>query len=348
MSMKIGALVIDLQGIELTTEERELLQHPLVGGVILFSRNYSDVPTLQALCRSIRACRDKPILIMVDQEGGRVQRFRDFFYPLPSLGWIGEWYDRDPKIALELAKTHAWIMATEVITAGIDLSLAPVIDVAKGHSNVIGNRAFHRDTKVLAWLAKAYCEGMQEAGMMSVLKHFPGHGHVSADSHTEIPVDNRDLASIETEDLAPFRDLIQAGAHAIMAAHIIFPAVDNLPVSLSRIWLQDVLRNKLKFNGVILSDDLNMQGASTITDCADRVKAAREAGCDIALLCNNREAVIRTLDKLPHAAHQLPETKWRVLQANFTLDETANERMVRSKHFLQSHTETSTLTTREA
>lgn len=340
MNDKIGALVIDLQGFQLSAEERELLAHPLVGGVILFTRNYDNRVQLQELCRSIRAARQKPLLIMADQEGGRVQRFRQQFFALPSLSFFGEWYEKNPTLALELSKTAGWLMANEILDAGIDLSLAPVVDLNKGISSVIGNRAFHADPEIVYRLAEVYIHGMREAGMTATIKHFPGHGSVQADSHLDIPIDNRDLKVILEEDIQPFLQLIRGNIKAVMAAHIIFPGIDKLQVSFSHTWLNDILRRQLGFNGVIFSDDLNMQGANISADYADRVRAAREAGCDIALVCNNRKGVVQVLDQLPHDAHQLSADKWRMLQADFSQLDQAATRHTLAKDFLQTHMDT--------
>lgn len=339
MNDKIGALVIDLQGFQLTPDEKNLLEHPIVGGVILFTRNYENQTQLKELCRSIRVVRAQPILVMVDQEGGRVQRFRNQFFPLPSLSFLGEWYDRNPTVAMELAKTSGWLMASEILAAGIDMSLAPDVDLNKGISSVIGTRAFHADAEVVYRLAHAYIQGMREAGMTATIKHFPGHGSVQADSHLDIPVDDRDLKVILEDDIQPFLQLIREGIHAVMAAHIKFPKVDTLQVSFSRVWLNDILRERLGFKGVILSDDLNMRGANIATDYADRVIAARAAGCDFALLCNNRDGVIQTIDRLPHAQHQVTAEKWRVMQADFSLQNNVDERRSLAKEFLHGHVE---------
>lgn len=340
MSTKLGALVIDLLGLEVSPEEKELIAHPLVGGIILFTRNYSNPEQLSQLCNTIRACRrhQQPILIMVDQEGGRVQRFREGFYPLPSLAAIGDYYDHQVSLALELAKAHAFLMATEMLHAGIDVSLAPVVDLNKGICAAIGTRAFHSHPEAVFKLAQTYCHGMQAAGMSAVLKHFPGHGSVAADSHAETPIDERAIEVILEDDIVPFSRLIQQNIPAVMAAHIIFPAVDKLQVGFSRKWMHDILRNQLQFNGVTLSDDLNMQGAGTISDYADRVIAAREAGCDIALLCNNRAGVLRALDHVPHALHQLPEDKWRLLQGKPQTYVNMADKIQQTKSFLRLHT----------
>jgi beta-N-acetylhexosaminidase len=340
MSIKIGALVVDLQGLQLTAEEKELLAHPLVGGVILFTRNYEHPAQLKELCHSIRSTRASPLIIMADQEGGRVQRFRQQFYPLPCMSFYGDWYNSNPILALELAKTAGWLMATEMLTAGTDLSLAPVVDLHKGISSVIGDRAFHSDPEIVYRLAYSYIQGMREAGMTAVIKHFPGHGSVTADSHLDTPVDPRELKAILESDVQPFQQLVRAGVSAVMSAHIIFPQVDTMQVSFSRIWLNDILRKRLNFTGVIMSDDLNMRGADISTNYADRVTAARQAGCDFALLCNNREGVIQALDTIPHAMHQLAEDKWQVLQANVPMSEQTNERTLLARNFLHSHIET--------
>lgn len=340
MSDSIGGLVIDLQGLQVTAEEAELLQHPLVGGVILFTRNYEHPAQLKELCAAIRSARQNPLLIMVDQEGGRVQRFRNQFFPLPSLSFFGDWYDKNPTQALELAKAAAWLMASEIMDAGIDFSIAPVVDINKGLSSAIGTRAFHADPEVIYRLAHAYIEGLNEAGMTATIKHFPGHGSVQADSHHDIPVDTRELKAILEDDLQPFIQLIRDGVPSILAAHIIYPQIDKHQVSFSKRWLQDILRAQLGFQGVILSDDLNMQGANISSDYADRVIAAREAGCDFALVCNNRAGVIQVIDRLPHDQHQVSAEKWRVMAADFSRQQNNIDRLTLTKHFLQTHIDT--------
>lgn len=337
MHSKIGPLVIDLQGFELTPEEKDLLAHPLVGGLILFTRNYENKSQLKSLCQAIRQARTKPILIMADQEGGRVQRFRQNFFALPPVGFLGEWYDKNPTIALELSRQTGWLMANEVIACGVDLSLAPVVDLNKGISTVIGDRAFHATPEAVTQLAHAYINGMREAGMTATIKHFPGHGSVAADSHHATPVDNRALKEILEVDVEPFRQLIQSGVAAVMAAHIIFPQVDQHQVGFSRRWLQDILRGQLKFNGTIMSDCLSMEGASISANYADRFIAAREAGCDVTLLCNHRAGVIQVLDQVQHEKHQLTADKWQPLQANFTLTTQATERTAQTQSFLHAH-----------
>lgn len=316
MKDHIGTLIVDLQSTVASPDELELIQHPLVGGIILFARNYDTRDQLTRLCQQIRSARANPLLIMVDQEGGRVQRFIKEFTRLPSMGTFGDLYDHEPAKACLLAKQCGWLMATELRSVGVDLSLAPVLDLNKGVSTIIGKRSFHAQPEAVIKLAMAFIAGMHEAGMAATGKHFPGHGSVSLDSHVAIPVDQRSMQEIEQDDMIPFAGLIKAGIPALMAAHIIFPKVDRLPVSFSRIWLQDVLRQRMGFNGVIFSDDLNMEGANISANYADRVLRAREAGCDFTLLCNNRKGVIEVLDSLPIAAHQISKEKWQVLQGD--------------------------------
>lgn len=325
MTGKLGSLIIDLEGKDLTSEERELLAHPLVGGVILFTRNEESRRQLKHLCQQIRSSCKNPLLIMVDQEGGRVQRFSNEFTRLPCMGHFGKIYDENPDTAGALAKDCGRLMATELLSVGIDFSLAPVLDLNKGMNTVIGERAFHSDPQVVIHLAKSFIQGMQVAGMASVGKHFPGHGSVTLDSHVTIPIDERSLSAIEQEDMKPFEELIKmdisgVGMTGIMAAHIQFPNVDKLAVGFSHRWLQDILRAHLRFTGPIFTDDLNMEGANISADYADRVAAARDAGCDFALLCNNRHGVIQVLDNLPYAAHQVSKDKWSVLQGQFSLN----------------------------
>ncbi len=312
-----GPLIIDLQGTELQPEERELLAHPLVGGLILFSRNYESPDQLQTLIHNVRQIPKTAFLIMVDQEGGRVQRFRQDFTRIPPAAFYGKCYDENPELGLRLAETGAWVMAYELLNHGIDLSLAPILDLNKGLSSIIGDRAFHTDTTVAIQLAAAYLKGMKTAGMAGTGKHFPGHGSVTPDSHKELPVDPRSLDQVFQDDLQPFMHFITAKIPALMTAHILFPEIDQLPVSFSAYWLQQVLRERLRFEGVIMSDDLDMKGAERVGDHADRMKLAREAGCDLILLCNNRQAVIQVLDRLSASAHQVDLQKYELLRGRF-------------------------------
>lgn len=319
MKNKIGPVILDLMGTELSQEEHEILQHPLVGGVILFARNYESPEQITQLCRTIRASRHQPLLITVDQEGGRVQRFRTGFTRLPSMGQMGLCYEKSPQEALQLAETSGWLMAAELLAVGIDLSFAPVLDLDKKLNTVVGDRAFHHDKSIVITLANAFIRSMNQAGMAATGKHFPGHGSVSLDSHHAMPVDNRDWHNVMNDDLQPFIELIKQGITALMPAHILFPLIDKMPVCFSEKWLQTILRQQLQFSGVIISDDLNMQGASIAGDYPDRAMTALAAGCDMILICNHRNAAIRMLDQLPEQFVQ-PE-KLTMLQgkSHFTL-----------------------------
>ncbi|OGT37006.1 MAG: beta-N-acetylhexosaminidase [Gammaproteobacteria bacterium RIFCSPHIGHO2_12_FULL_38_14] len=311
MHNNIGCFVVDLLGHELSQEEKELLAHPLVGGVIFFSRNYVSRQQIKTLTESIRAIRKQPFLLMVDQEGGRVQRFINEFSVLPAPSVWGKMVDEGKYTkAHEQAKYYGALMASEILSVGIDLSFAPVLDLNKNMNQVIGERAFHAHPDRVTSLARAYLSGMHDAGMAGTGKHFPGHGSVTKDSHTEIPIDGRPLTDIFQSDLLPFRKLIQEGLPAVMAAHILFPLVDEKPASFSRIWLHNILREQLKFKGSLFSDDLNMAGANISSYHPDRVIAARDAGCDFTLLCNNHEGVIQVLDALPHQKYQVDIEKW--------------------------------------
>jgi beta-N-acetylhexosaminidase len=295
--MTLGPLMIDVQGLGLTAEETGRLRDPLVGGVILFNRNFASRDQLRALVAEIHAVRTPPPLVAVDQEGGRVQRFREGFTALPPLRWLGLEHDIDADRARHLAFTHAWVMAAELVEVGIDFSFAPVVDLDWGVSHVIGDRALHRDPEVVAGLAMSYMQGMRAAGMASVAKHFPGHGAVVADSHLELPEDQRSLMEIQ-DDIAPYRRLIQHGLAGIMMAHVRYPRVDQRIASLSPVWLQRELRGGLGFGGVIFTDDLSMAGAAVAGSVPERVRQALAAGADMTLICNDTEAATATIEEL--------------------------------------------------
>lgn len=277
-------LLIGLAGLELAPHEHARLQAPGVAGVILFARNFAERGQLMALVESIRAAGGEHLLVAVDQEGGPVQRFRQGFTRLPALSRIGSAYARDPENAVRLAEEHAWVMASELRACGVDFSFAPVVDLARG-SAAIGPRAFHEDPAIAGELAQAYVRGMHLGGMAAVLKHFPGHGSVAADTHKAQAVDPRPLAAIRQADLRPFAEAIEAHAEAVMMAHVIYPAVDGSPAGFSRVWIEDVLRGELGFGGVVISDDISMAAAGAAGGVGARVKAHLDAGCDLVLAC---------------------------------------------------------------
>lgn len=314
----MGPVMLDLMALELSAEERDLLNHPLVGGVILFTRNYASVEQMQELCQQIRECTAQPLLIAVDQEGGRVQRFHEPLTLLPAMEQIGEIYDFSAEEGVKLANTCGWLMAAELLSLGIDLSFAPVLDLNKGLNPAIGNRAFHRNPLKVAELANSLMQGMLKAGMTATGKHFPGHGTVALDSHFTLPLDDRRLADIMSDDLLPFLKLIQSGINAIMPALIVFPAIDTLPVVYSPFWIQTILKDQLKFQGMIFSDDLNMQGASIGGNYFERAKKALDAGCDMILICNNRQAANDILKHLPYD-YFIPSEKYQLLQGKFSI-----------------------------
>ncbi len=284
--LPLGSLMMDIAATELTGLERERLCHPLVGGIILFSRNYADPLQLTRLCAEIHALRSPPLLIAVDHEGGRVQRFREGFTRLPSMSVLGAAWEKSPERALEQAEQVGYVLAAELRASGVDLSFTPVLDLDYGCSSVVGSRSFHRRPEVVAALAGALGKGLRRAGMASCGKHFPGHGHVEADSHVAIPVDGRSLEELQ-EDIQPYRVL---ALDAVMPAHVTYPEVDEKTAGFSRFW-NGYLRNTLKFEGVVFSDDLSMQGASVAGGVVDRVEAAHAAGCDMLLVCNSPDSV---------------------------------------------------------
>jgi beta-N-acetylhexosaminidase len=287
--------MVDIAGTELTPEDIRVLSHPLVGSVILFSRNYRDIAQVSSLTRAIRAVRSPALLVAVDHEGGRVQRFRDGFTRLPPVRTLGRRYDEDRREGLSLAKAAGWLMASELRAVGVDFSFAPCVDLDHGVSEIIGDRAFHRDPDAVAALAVAYMSGMREAGMAAVAKHFPGHGAVIADSHVALPIDRRKFVDLEA-DIRPYRLLIENNLAGVMGAHVVFPAVDPLPASLSKRWISAVLRGEMGFHGCVFADDLSMAGAAAFGGVIERAELAFAAGCDVLPICNDRQAVKSVLD----------------------------------------------------
>lgn len=285
--MGIGPVMLDIAGTVLTVEDEARLRHPLAGGVILFTRNYQSPRQLAELTASIHALRSPPLLIAVDHEGGRVQRFREGFTKIPAMRELGEIWNEHPKRAKHLAQQTGYVLAAELRACGVDFSFTPVLDVDFSSSSVIGDRAFHSEPQAIAELAHSLLIGLKQGGMPSVGKHFPGHGYVRADSHLEIPVDERSYTDIELCDLIPFRQMVNYGLTAIMPAHVIYPRVDSHPAGFSSIWLKTILRGELGFEGCIFSDDLSMEGAMVAGGIVQRAEAALHAGCDMALVCNN-------------------------------------------------------------
>jgi len=313
--------MVDVGGLELNPDDIERLQHPQVGGVILFARNFAAPLQLIQLTHSIRELRSPHLLIAVDHEGGRVQRFRHGFTPIPAMAQLGKLWDRDPAQAIAAARGCGFVVASELQAHGVDFSFAPVLDVDYGESSVIGDRALHRDPNVIAVLAEALQAGLNAAGMNAVGKHFPGHGYVRADSHLEVPVDDRSLAEISAADLIPFQRLARSGIAGMMPAHVIYPKVDPKPAGFSSVWLQKVLRGQLGFDGLIFSDDLSMEGASTAGGAVARANAALNAGCDMVLLCNDpraQDSLLEGLERRPVAptlARRLERMRGRAISS---------------------------------
>jgi beta-N-acetylhexosaminidase len=317
--MKLGPVMVDVSGLELTPDDIERLQHPQVGGVILFARNFAAPLQLIQLAYSIRELRSPQLLVCVDHEGGRVQRFRHGFTTIPAMTELGKLWDRDPAQALAAARGCGFVIASELQAHGVDFSFTPVLDVDYGESSVIGDRALHHDPHTVAVLGEALQAGLNAAGMSSVGKHFPGHGYVRADSHHEVPIDERTLTEISATDLVPFQRMARSGMGGMMPAHVIYPKVDSKPAGFSSVWLQKILREKLGFDGLIFSDDLSMEGASTAGGVMSRANSALNAGCDMVLLCNDpraQDTLLEGLERRPVAptlARRLEKMRGRAI-----------------------------------
>lgn len=296
--MPLGPAVVDPSGPELTEDDVRRLRHPAVGGVILFAHNFESPAQLQALTEDIRALREPQLLIGVDHEGGRVQRFKDGFTALPPMRTLGQLWDRDREAGKAAAHAAGYVIGAELAAHGLDFSFTPVLDLDYGASSVIGDRALHYDPHAVGALGAALVRGLADGGMGAVGKHFPGHGYATADSHVAVPTDDRSLAEILRKDLVPYGPVIEAGLAGVMPAHVIFPRIDAEPAGYSRIWLQEVLRVRFGFNGLVFSDDLSMEGASTAGGVAERARAALSAGCDMVLLCGDAEGQDRLLHSL--------------------------------------------------
>lgn len=296
--MSLGPIMCDVAGTTLTIDDRRRLQHPMTGGVILFTRNYSSFKQLTDLTTEIHALRTPSLLIAVDHEGGRIQRFKNDFTRLPAMRELGKIWDEHPVRAHRLAQLTGYVLAAELRACGIDLSFTPVLDIDYEQSSIIGNRAFHRKPMAIGELAHSLMKGLKLGGMEAIGKHFPGHGYIQEDSHIEIPVDKRSYADIKMDDLIPFRQMINYGLAGIMPAHVIYPKIDSQPAGFSTVWLQKVLRSELEFDGCIFSDDLSMEGAVVAGNVVQRAETAFNAGCDMVLVCNDSYAADKLLAEL--------------------------------------------------
>ncbi|HET7832650.1 MAG TPA: beta-N-acetylhexosaminidase [Gallionella sp.] len=339
--MGLGPVMLDVLGTQLTAEDEARLRHPLVGGVILFARNYQSPGQLVELTAAIRAVRTPPLLIAVDHEGGRVQRFREGFTRIPAMRELGKIWDKHPQRARHLAQQVGYVLAAELRACGVDFSFTPVLDVDYGQSSVIGDRAFHHDPQAIAELAHNLMLGLRQGGMHTVGKHFPGHGYVQADSHLDIPVDEREFVDIEMSDLVPFQQMVDYGLNAVMPAHVIYPKVDSRPAGFSPVWLKDILRGQLGFGGCIFSDDLSMEGATVAGNIVRRAEAALQAGCDMVLVCNKPAAA----DELLKGLHwEMPATsKARLAQMRGTAHPESLDRLHEQHHFLKAQEEVATI-----
>lgn len=307
-----GMVMLDIAGTKLFDYEREIINHPNTGAVILFARNYENPQQVTDLIQNIRAARNGDILIAVDQEGGRVQRFQNGFTRLPPAAF----YEHES----EIAEIAGWLMASELLAVGVDFSFAPVLDVDCGVSAIIGNRAFSKNAQKVSQLAGEFSQGMRSAGMAATGKHFPGHGAVALDSHLTLPIDERELHELQEKDLLPFRELIAQGLEGIMPAHVLYPKIDDAqPAGFSSFWIQKILREELSFDGVVFSDDLSMEGAAGVGDFADRAKMALQAGCDMVLVCNNPTAAEQVLNALPVENNSDRERRLQKMRGQFSL-----------------------------
>ena len=326
-NLPIGPIMLDVAGLTLAQDEMEKLNHPNTGAVILFSRNYQNPEQVIELINSIRVARNGNLLIAVDQEGGRVQRFQQGFTRLPPASRYAE--------SPELAQSAGWLMAAELLAVGVDFSFAPVLDIDCGVSEIIGNRSFSTDAMLATRLSSLFRKGMNEAGMAATGKHFPGHGAVALDSHLTLPVDERDLNSIRVKDLIPFKQLIEEGLEGIMPAHVVYPKIDPNPAGFSPFWIQQVLRKELNFNGTVFSDDLSMEGAASVGDFPERARLAQLAGCDMILVCNNPTAAEQVLDALSITQDPVREQRLNRMQGK---PQMTREQLMQSEKWLQLST----------
>lgn len=326
-NLPIGPIMLDVAGLTLAADEKDKINHPNTGAVILFSRNYQNPEQVTELINSIRAARNGKLLIAVDQEGGRVQRFQQGFTRLPPAASYAQ--------APELAEPAGWLMAAELLAVGVDFSFAPVLDIDCGVSDIIGNRSFSTDPKLATRLSSLFRKGMNAAGMAATGKHFPGHGAVALDSHLTLPVDERDLDSIRAKDLLPFKQLIEEGLEGIMPAHVVYPKIDPNPAGFSPFWIGQILRKELNFNGTVFSDDLSMKGAASVGDFPERARLAQLAGCDMILVCNNPAAADQVLESLPISQDPIREQRLSRMQGKPQMN---REQLMRNEKWLQLST----------
>lgn len=326
--------MLDIDGVSLTPADRELLREPAVGGLILFSRNYRSPQQLADLVDEVRALRSPPLIIAVDHEGGRVQRFRDGFTAIPPMRAIGRQYRADPDAALALARQAGWLIAAELRACGVDLCFAPCVDLDWGVSDIIGDRAFHAKPEIVAELAAEFSRGLRSVGMAAVAKHFPGHGAVVADSHEQLPVDRREYGDV-LDDMRPYDKLIGNGLIAgVMMAHIVYPKMDSLPAGFAPYWIQRELRARLGFDGAVLSDDLNMKATRTYGTMPERAQRSLEAGCDMVLVCNDRDAAQATVRVLRDYSNPLSLVRLARLHGT---GHTMRESLLASDPWQQAH-----------
>lgn len=339
-----GPVMADIAAYSLTDEERTRLRDPAIGGIILFRRNFQNIPQLQNLCREIKALRNPPLIIAVDHEGGRVQRFIDGFTRLPAMRILGEiWDTQGADTACRLSRQTGWVLAAELAACGVDMSFAPVLDLDWQRCPVIGNRSFHGQPETVSALALALQRGLAEGGMKSCGKHFPGHGFVEGDSHLVQPEDTRSLAELEAADMIPFRALSGAGMAAVMPAHVVYPQIDSKPAGFSEKWLKQILRQYIGFKGVIFSDDLTMEGAGAAGGIKERANASFTAGCDIVLVCNRPDLVDELRDGFQIPANPDLANRWQYMVN--TLGKEAAQAVMQTSAFQAAQAMTAQLAT---